>query len=91
MEVTIDRFGRILIPKKIREELALEPGTPICLEMVNGTLTLSPKYTRLVEQKIGNLIVFDLPGSEEPVDFDIVELIKESREERDKKVSGLGE
>ena len=40
MEATIDRFGRILIPKSLREELDLEPGTVLELEASNGEIRL---------------------------------------------------
>lgn len=44
MESTIDRFGRIIIPKKVRDDLDLSPGTQITIEMVNNTIILEPVY-----------------------------------------------
>jgi len=32
METSVDRFGRIVIPKKIREDFNLESGTPLRIE-----------------------------------------------------------
>lgn len=32
MEATIDRFGRIVIPKKIRDDFNLKPGSQIHFE-----------------------------------------------------------
>ncbi len=32
MELTLDKFGRILIPKGVREELGLRPGSTLHLE-----------------------------------------------------------
>lgn len=32
MQTTIDKFGRIVIPKKLRDELGLEPGESLELE-----------------------------------------------------------
>jgi AbrB family looped-hinge helix DNA binding protein len=40
MEATIDRFGRVLIPKPLRDELDLEPGTLLELEAANGEIRL---------------------------------------------------
>jgi AbrB family looped-hinge helix DNA binding protein len=42
METTLDRFGRILIPKKIREDLDLKPGTQIRIEETGQTIILKP-------------------------------------------------
>lgn len=40
MEATIDRFGRVLIPKRLRDALDLEPGTLLELEASNGEIRL---------------------------------------------------
>lgn len=32
MEVTLDRFGRVVIPKAVREHLGLGPGTVLDIE-----------------------------------------------------------
>jgi AbrB family looped-hinge helix DNA binding protein len=40
--VTLDRAGRIVLPKLLREELRLEPGDTLELESEGGRLTLSP-------------------------------------------------
>ncbi len=40
METTLDEFGRIVIPKKIREELYLKPGEPIQLEILGNKIVL---------------------------------------------------
>jgi AbrB family looped-hinge helix DNA binding protein len=38
----MDRFGRVLIPKKVREQLGLEPGEALALEVQDHRLILSP-------------------------------------------------
>jgi AbrB family looped-hinge helix DNA binding protein len=40
MEAKIDRFGRVLIPKRLRDEFDLEPGTVIEVEASNGEIRL---------------------------------------------------
>jgi AbrB family looped-hinge helix DNA binding protein len=40
--VTIDKAGRVVIPKQIRDELALEAGDILSLESQGDTLTLRP-------------------------------------------------
>ena len=32
MQTTIDRFGRIVLPKKLRDDFNLEPGSQIYIE-----------------------------------------------------------
>ena len=40
MDVTIDKFGRVLIPKPIRSQLGLQPGTPLTLTVSGRALQL---------------------------------------------------
>ena len=42
MEATLDRFGRIVIPKKIREDLHLQVGSSIRIEEGDGEIVLKP-------------------------------------------------
>jgi AbrB family looped-hinge helix DNA binding protein len=42
MVTTLDRFGRIPIPKKIREDLDLKPGSQIRIEKAGQTIILKP-------------------------------------------------
>jgi len=42
METTLDRFGRIVIPKKIREHFNLKAGSPIRIEEVDQAIVLKP-------------------------------------------------
>jgi AbrB family looped-hinge helix DNA binding protein len=41
MHVTIDSAGRIVVPKPLRDELGLEPGTQLALERHGNTLQLT--------------------------------------------------
>ncbi len=42
MEATIDRFGRIVIPKRVRNDLGIEAGTTFEIELVDGSIRLKP-------------------------------------------------
>jgi AbrB family looped-hinge helix DNA binding protein len=44
MRVSIDRAGRVVIPKPMREELGFSPETPLEAEVVNGRLELSASH-----------------------------------------------
>ena len=58
MRVTIDRAGRIVVPKAMREELGLTPDTSLEIEVVEGHLELFPpdSSARLVEGPHGPVI-----------------------------------
>jgi AbrB family looped-hinge helix DNA binding protein len=40
MHVSIDSAGRVVVPKRIREELGFSPETPLELDVVDGHLEL---------------------------------------------------
>ena len=44
METSVDRFGRIVIPKKIREDFNLKAGTPIRIEENEQSIILTPEH-----------------------------------------------
>jgi AbrB family looped-hinge helix DNA binding protein len=41
MHVSIDRAGRVVVPKSLREQLGISPETPLEIEVVDGHLELS--------------------------------------------------
>ncbi|MEL7161298.1 MAG: AbrB/MazE/SpoVT family DNA-binding domain-containing protein [Bacteroidota bacterium] len=91
MEVTIDKFGRVLIPKKVREQLGLYPGVrlslrtdePNCsLQLVAGELP-----TPRLEWEDGLPIIRTYMPA--PPSFDVVEFIKRGREEYMDRKAGL--
>ena len=43
METTLDRFGRIVIPKKIRDDFNLKPGSQISIEESDQVIILKPQ------------------------------------------------
>lgn len=42
METTLDKFGRIVIPKEIRDDFDLKPGNRIRIEESEKTIILRP-------------------------------------------------
>lgn len=85
-QVTIDRFGRIVIPKKARKQLGLSEGTKLQLEVVEGTVVLRPDVPtgRLVRER--GILVWD-PGVE-VTDFDWSSAVEQAREERIRQILG---
>ena len=54
----MDRFGRILIPKALREALALQPGAQLEVEVEGGALHLRPAARDVqVTRRHGRLIL----------------------------------
>ena len=41
MHVAIDRAGRVVVPKPLRDQLGISPETPLEIEVVDGHLELS--------------------------------------------------
>ena len=58
MRVTIDKAGRIVVPKAMRDELGLTPDTPLDVDVVDGRIELSPPESsaRIVEGPHGPVI-----------------------------------
>ncbi len=44
MHVSIDGAGRVVVPKRLRDQLGLSPDTPLELEVVDGHLELSATH-----------------------------------------------
>lgn len=52
METNLDRFGRVIIPKKVREKLGLRPGAVLEVQQHGGDVLLKPvqEEPRLLEK-----------------------------------------
>jgi AbrB family looped-hinge helix DNA binding protein len=63
MESTIDRAGRIVIPKPIREAAGLRPGLALKIEYRDGRVEIEPvsPQARLVRK--GAVLVASVPGA----------------------------
>lgn len=46
MHVTIDRAGRIVVPKPVRSELGLTPGTQLEIEVIDDHIELHAAHTK---------------------------------------------
>jgi AbrB family looped-hinge helix DNA binding protein len=44
METTLDRFGRVVIPKQVRDDLGLKPGAVLEIEEVEQKIFLKPMH-----------------------------------------------
>ncbi|MBM3710237.1 MAG: AbrB/MazE/SpoVT family DNA-binding domain-containing protein [Actinobacteria bacterium] len=82
-KITIDRFGRIVIPKKIRNDFGIQPGNDLIIkESREGFLITPVKEKEIISEEDGFLII--TPSS----DIDFENLLENLREERMKKITG---
>jgi AbrB family looped-hinge helix DNA binding protein len=58
MRTTVDRFGRIVLPKKVRDSLGLTPGTPLEVEELPGVIQLRPIEGQPVLVKRSGVLVY---------------------------------
>jgi AbrB family looped-hinge helix DNA binding protein len=90
VSITVDKFGRILIPKTVRDWLGLEPGTELDLEIAEDdgerTIALKPIHDRPLLVDEDGLLVYT--GELQVKDFDIVDQIRTDREKRSRRHAG---
>ena len=79
--VTIDKAGRIVIPKQIRDELRLEPGDTIALDSEGERLTLRPLHASSPLQKERGVWLFR--GSKPLSLEEANRLVRDARAQRD--------
>jgi AbrB family looped-hinge helix DNA binding protein len=80
----LDKTGRVVLPKAIRDELRLAPGDDLLVETENGRITLSPIHPEPIIKKEHGIWVYQgelPPGS-------ITDLIDEDREKRNRELLG---
>lgn len=77
METALDRFGRIVIPKQVRDDLGLRPGTVLRIEEVEQEIILKPAHGEPHTVIKEGVLVFSGKAA-----GDIVEAVRNHREER---------
>lgn len=82
--LTLDRAGRVLIPKTLRNKLQLDAGDSLQLESEGETITLRPVRTRALLKKEKGVWVYQ----GEATDASIPSLIDREREKRLREMAG---
>jgi AbrB family looped-hinge helix DNA binding protein len=82
VKITIDKAGRIVIPKRLREKLQIGPGDTLQLDSEGDRITLRPIRPQATLRKEHGVWVY----SGETTDASISDLIDR---ERDKPLGGL--
>lgn len=90
MEVTLDKYGRIVIPKAVREHFGLKAGSSLELDVepADGgaeTIALRPVDPESVLQRKGRVLVHT-GTADRPLDP--VEAVRRARQERTRKLAG---
>ena len=78
MRTTIDAAGRLVVPKRLRDELGLVAGTEVEIEAVDGHLEIVvPSRVRVEEGPYGPHIVAE--GAEPLTDEQVREVVERLR------------
>ena len=85
MEVVLDKFGRIVIPKRIRDDLGLGPGTSLRIERKADAIILVAQTEEPAVAHEDGVLVF----TGEPVG-DLTDAVSREREERLSRLVGRG-
>jgi AbrB family looped-hinge helix DNA binding protein len=83
---TIDKAGRVVIPRNLRDELRLEPGDTIELESEGGRVTLRPVRSATPLRKERGVWVFH--GRSKLSQAEAEGLVRDARRRRDRSQAG---
>jgi AbrB family looped-hinge helix DNA binding protein len=90
--VPIDQAGRIVLPKGVRQELAIKPGDTFKVSIEGLAVTLTPNKERAGFVRKGKALVFSTSGDERLDEETVREILESVRAERDGQiVEGLGD
>ena len=85
-KVTIDQAGRVVLPKKLRDDLRLTPGDTLDVSVQGDTIMLRPRHHSSPMHKKEGIWVFTSgkPLSQEEAD----EALGKARADRDRQNAG---
>ena len=86
MTLKIDKAGRVILPKPVRDRLGLRAGSDLEIEETADGIVLRPAERRPSLIKKQGLWVHT---GKVPPGFDVVQAIREDREDRIRQLAGL--
>jgi len=84
VKASIDKAGRLVLPKPLRDKLRLAPGDGVLLESEGEQITLRPDRPQATLKKKRGIWVYH--GSR--TDISLSELIDHEREKRSREIAG---
>lgn len=77
-ETTIDRFGRLVVPKSVRQRAGITPGMVLTVTCRRGVIEIAPAPRPVRTVKKGGLTVAVPDERSKPLDETTVRDVKES-------------
>jgi AbrB family looped-hinge helix DNA binding protein len=77
-KLTLDKAGRVMIPKPLRQELHLGPGDTLQLDSEGEQITLRPMRSKALFKKERGVLVYQ----GEPTEASVTAVIDRERERR---------
>lgn len=85
MTLKLDNFGRIVVPKEIRERLGLRAGTDLDISETSEGLLIKPAHPQPPLAKEGRFLVHT---GKLPRGYDILRVVEDDRDDRMRKLGG---
>lgn len=90
MTVPIDPAGRIVLPKRVRQELAVKAGDTFKVSISGSAVVLTPARTTAGFVRKGKALVFCAPGRKTVSTEEINQILEATRTEHiDNQLKGL--
>ena len=82
MMVPIDQAGRIVLPKDVREELAIHPGDSLKVSIHGSSVTLTPNKAAVGLVRKGKALVFSSASEDTLSQETVNRVLEDTRVER---------
>lgn len=84
VHIQIDRFGRVVLPKKLRERLGFRAGTEFKVEETDDAILLKPVVPKAEVVDVGGWLVLKSSGKKKISLEETFKAIEDSRTGRDR-------